>query len=126
MYDLVGFVEDSAGAGFEVEDDGGEAAGDGLGGGGEGLLALVLAEEHLGGGGDLDVNDAVGHEARGHLVEPGAGQVGVLGAHGLEDVSPESRIERSGFHGPPRGRFTKLSCGHFSVRSNSVTRASSP
>jgi len=111
---LVGVVEDSADAGVEVEDDAGEAAGDGLGGVGEDLLALVLAEVELGGGGDLDVDGAVGHEAWGHLVEPGSMQGGVLGSNLLEHVAPECGIEGGWFILPPLSGFAKLSCRHVS------------
>jgi hypothetical protein len=61
---LIAFVEDAAaGQVFAVKGDGDEAAGDLLGGGGEGLLALVLAEVELRGRGDGDLDDAVGELA---------------------------------------------------------------
>ena len=76
-----------------MEADGDQPAGDSLGGGGERLLALALAEVELRGRGDGHLDDAVGELPRNHFVEPDAVEAGMLGADVLEDLLPARGVE---------------------------------
>jgi hypothetical protein len=53
------------------------------------LLALALAEVELSGGGNGDLDDAVGELPRRHLVKPDPVQAGMLQPHRLKDALPE-------------------------------------
>jgi len=100
---LVGIVEDATGGKVvAMKGDGDEAAGEGLGGGRKGLLALVLAEIELGGAVDQDLNDAVGQLPWLQLVEPDPIEGGMLHAHMLEDSLPEGGVQGGHFRRTPR------------------------
>ena len=64
-----------------------------LGGGGERLLALALAEVELRRRADGDLDDAVGQLPRRQLVEPDAVEARVLASDDVEDFLPGGRIE---------------------------------
>ena len=91
---LLAFVEDAparqCGA---VETHCHEAAGDGLSGGGERLLALALAKIELRLRRHRHLNDAVGQLPRTHLVEPGAIQRRMVRSHLMKDLLPDGGFQ---------------------------------
>src|SRR5437868_15463940 len=92
---LLGFIKDStARQVVAVETDRHQPPRHLLGGGGEGLLALALAEVELGSGLNRDLNHARRQLPGDELVEPDAVKRRVLRTDRGEDPLPGRRVER--------------------------------